>query len=72
MDQKALAEAARVFPKAKHYLVNEPGNAELQARLDALLQRKLRERGDEFRPAADYTATWGYEVDANGTVPIKP
>ncbi len=59
-------------PYQMHNLVNDPAQAELQARLDAQLQRKLRERGDEFRPAADYIAKWGYQVDANGTVPIKP
>lgn len=53
-------------------LVGEPANAELQRDLDALLNRKLKERKDEFRPAADYIARWGYEVDANGTVPIRP
>jgi len=59
-------------PYQMHNLVNDPAQADLQARLDTLLQRKLRERGDEFRPATDYIAKWGYEVDANGTVPIKP
>ena len=59
-------------PYQMHNLVNDPAQADLQAKLDALLQRKLRERGDEFRPAADYIAKWGYQVDANGTVPIKP
>jgi arylsulfatase A-like enzyme len=59
-------------PYQMHNLVNEPAQTELRAKLDTLLQRKLRERGDEFRPAADYIAKWGYQVDANGTVPIKP
>ncbi len=59
-------------PYQMHNLVNVPAHVELQTKLEATLQRKLHERGDEFRPAAEYIAKWGYEVDANGTVPIKP
>ena len=59
-------------PYQTHNLVNEPAQAAVQAQLDALLQRKLRERGDEFRPAAEYIAKWKYTVDATGTVPYTP
>ncbi len=58
-------------PYQMHNLVDQPGHAALQAELDALLERKLRERSDAFRPAADYIAKWGWQVDASGTVPIK-
>jgi len=53
-------------------LVGKPKQAQLQFELDALLQRKLAEQHDEFRPGADYIAKWGYKVDARGTVPYTP
>jgi arylsulfatase A-like enzyme len=59
-------------PYQMHNLVGDPAQAELQARLETLLQRKLRAQGDEFKPAAEYIAKWGYEVNPNGTVPIHP
>ncbi|MEP6957043.1 MAG: sulfatase, partial [Chthoniobacterales bacterium] len=59
-------------PYQQHNLANDPADAALQAELDAILQLKLRERGDEFLPGADYIAKWGYRVDAGGTVPINP
>ena len=59
-------------PYQTNNLVNKPMHARLQRELDALLNRKLKERNDTFRPAAEYIAQWGYTVDANGTVPIKP
>ncbi|MGH8019912.1 MAG: sulfatase family protein [Opitutaceae bacterium] len=52
-------------------LVNQPGHAKLQARLDAALDRRLSEHRDAFRPGAEYIAERGYKVDATGTVPIK-
>ncbi|MDR3406073.1 MAG: sulfatase [Chthoniobacter sp.] len=59
-------------PLQMHNLVGDPGHAALQAELDATLKRKLKERGDEFLPADAYIKKWGWEVDANGTVPIHP
>ena len=56
-------------PYQTNNLVNTPGNAKLQAKLEAVLTRKLQASGDHFRPAADYIKKWGYKVDANGTVP---
>jgi arylsulfatase A-like enzyme len=50
-------------------LVNVVGRAELQAAMEALLKRKLKERRDEFLPGAEYIRKWGYKVDANGTMP---
>jgi len=49
-------------------LVGRPECAELQAQLDALLDRKLSERGDEFLPASAYLERWGYEVDDRGCI----
>ena len=59
-------------PYQTNNMVNQPIHAELQQDLDATLNRKLKERNDAFRPAGEYIAQWGYKVDANGTVPIKP
>jgi hypothetical protein len=39
----------------------------LQAKLDGILQRKLREEHDEFLPGDEYIKKWGWKVDANGT-----
>lgn len=52
-------------------LVNKPEHAKLQAELDALLSRKLKERSDDFKPGPDYLAKWDYKVDKNGTMPYK-
>jgi len=56
-------------PYQTNNLVNQPGSAKLQTKLEGTLTRKLKEQGDEFLPAADYIKKWGYQVDANGTVP---
>jgi hypothetical protein len=50
-------------------LVGKPEHAAEQARLDALLNRKLAAAHDDFRPGADYIAKWGYKVNATGTMP---
>ncbi len=52
-------------------LVNTPENAALQKTLEDLLTQKLKDRHDEFKPGPDYIAKWGYQVDANGTMPYK-
>jgi len=44
-------------------LCGRPETADVQERLDALLQRRLAERGDAFEPAEAYLSRWGYEVD---------
>ena len=59
----------RADPYQMENLVARPEHARLQADLDALLRRKLRDTRDDFLPGADYIAKWGYHVDANGTVP---
>jgi arylsulfatase A-like enzyme len=55
-------------------LVKEEGAADVRGKLDALLRRKLKAAGDEFKPAAFYLEKWGYKdrVDATGTLPTKP
>lgn len=59
-------------PYQQNNLVGQPAHASLQAELDALLHRKLRETHDDFQPAASYITKWGYQVDATGTVRYKP
>jgi hypothetical protein len=42
--------------------------------MDALLDKKLREAHDEFKPTDDYLEKWGYKdrVDRTGALPTKP
>jgi len=49
-------------------LCNKPEHAALQASLEALLARRLKQTNDEFLSGADYIKKWGYEVDDSGTV----
>jgi arylsulfatase A-like enzyme len=53
-------------------LIGRPEHAQLQAELEARLTAKLAQQKDDFRPAAEYIARWGYRVDAKGTVPYTP
>lgn len=53
-------------------LIGRPEHATLQAEQEALLQRKLTEQNDTFRPGTEYIAKWGYKVDAQGTAPTAP
>ena len=48
--------------------IDQPEFAELQAKLEDLLQEKLRQTGDGFEEGMEYVRRWGYGVDANGTV----
>jgi len=50
-------------------LAGKPEHAELQARLDSSLRRKLERAGDLFLPGSVYLERWGYKVDATETVP---
>ncbi len=55
-----------------HNLVGEPARAALQSKMETLLSRKLRERGDAFLPGDAYIKQWGWTVNANGTAPTAP
>ena len=56
-------------PFQTNNLVGSTTHAKLQADLDMLLRKKLREQRDEFLPARSYISKWGYTVNTNGTVP---
>lgn len=56
-------------PYQMNNLVDQPGSAKLQAKLEAELQEKLRDMGDEFLPGMEYIRRWNYTVSENGTVP---
>ena len=62
----------RTDPYQTNNLVSVPAHATWQSEMNAVLKRKLEERGDEFRPGAEYIARWAYQVNTNGTVPYTP
>jgi len=49
-------------------LCNKPEHAAVQASLEALLAKRLKETNDEFLSGWDYVKKWGYDVDDSGTV----
>lgn len=49
-------------------LINHPGYSRLQADLEKLLQKLLKENNDQFLPGMEYVKKWGYKVDKTGTV----
>jgi arylsulfatase A-like enzyme len=55
-------------------LVGTPAAADVQAKLETLLQDRLKAANDDFKPADFYLAKWGYKdrVDKTGTLPTKP
>ena len=52
-------------------LVNRASVSSIQAELEAELQRKLSDRGDEFLPGQTYIERWNYRLDRTGTVPFS-
>ena len=52
-------------------LVNRASVSSIQAALEAQLQRKLSDRGDEFLPGETYFERWNYPLDRTGTVPFS-
>jgi arylsulfatase A-like enzyme len=59
----------QVDPYQLHNRCGEPAFQAVQVRLDGLLQKMLRERGDAFLPGIEYMRQWGYPADSTGTVP---
>ena len=58
-------------PFQQRNLVNRSEAAAIQQELDALLDAKLAEMGDEFLPGRATVAKWGYGLDDTGTMPIQ-
>jgi arylsulfatase A-like enzyme len=58
-------------PFQMNNLADAPEYQDLVMEMDALLDQKLSEQGDEFLPGMDYIARWGYEVDKKQTVPYE-
>jgi arylsulfatase A-like enzyme len=61
-------------PYQQKNLANDPSGADVQKRLDDLLNKKLAAARDDFRPADFYVEKWGYKnrIDAKGALPTKP
>ena len=59
-------------PYQNQNLVDVPEAAAVQAKLDALLNERLKAAKDDFLPAKELIAKWGYPVDASGTLPTAP
>lgn len=59
-------------PQQLDNLVDKPQYMDLQKWADSVLRRRLQETDDKFLPAKAYIAKWGYQVNANGTVPYTP
>ena len=52
-------------------LVGDANYAEMEAELEALLQRELDAIGDDFLDGMSYINKWGYPLDDTGTVPFR-
>ncbi len=61
-----------VDPYQMENRVDDPAYSEIQAELEALLQRELAAVGDDFREGMAYIKRWGYALDDTGAVPIRP
>jgi len=59
----------REDPYQQVNLIGRKEHRDLLYELDAWLQRRLDDTGDEFLPSVDYIRRWGYKVDERGTVP---
>ena len=55
-------------------LADAPAAAEVRAKLNDLLDQRLKAANDAFLPAEKYLEKWGYsdKVDATGTMPTRP
>jgi arylsulfatase A-like enzyme len=56
-------------PFQTNNLVANPGASKWVKKMDGTLSKLLKQQHDEFLPAPDYIARFGYHVDANGAVP---
>jgi len=58
-------------PFQMNNLIDDALYTDVREHLDGLLKQWLEKVKDEFKPAAEHLADWGYEVDETGTVPYK-
>ena len=59
-------------PYQRTNLCGQTEHRDVQERLEKLLARMLRDRNDSFERGEVYIKKFGYEVDATGTVPVRP
>lgn len=59
-------------PYQQRNLVDDPEQMTLIKDMEDRLTRKRALLADEFLPGMAYIRSWGYEVDASGTVPYPP
>lgn len=59
-------------PYQQHNLIGDPKHAAIQSDLDLKLNAELKRYDDQFLPGQEYIKKWGYQTDANGTVPYRP
>lgn len=50
-------------------LINDPGHAALQKKLDEKLEARLKQTGDKLLPKEHYIKAWGYKVTGRGNIP---
>lgn len=53
------------------FFIHTPDASTTQATLESRLQSQLRENSDAFLRAAEHIAQWGWQVNAQGTVPYQ-
>ena len=58
-------------PNQMDNLVVKPECAALVAKLDGVLQERLKKIGDDFKPAQAYLDKWGYQVKPGGSIPYS-
>jgi arylsulfatase A-like enzyme len=58
-------------PYQQRNLVDDPAYASLRDELDGKTNALLERAGDDFQHSTRYIERWGYELDANGTVPYS-
>jgi hypothetical protein len=58
-----------VDPYQMKNLIDIDEHAALQKKLEAMLQAKLRQTGDEFHPKQHYLEEWAYTVGERGNIP---
>src|SRR5699024_11084957 len=57
-------------PYQMHNLIGKPSYSKLQANLNKLLEQKLEENGDQFRPGSYYVKKFNYpKLDSKNRIP---